>query len=63
MYEFRTSGTYYEMGLQTGKILKREMDGIPDFSPKFSEEKIELGMNHEKEVEKHAPELLEELRK
>ena len=62
MYEFKTSGTYYEMGLQTGKILKKEMDRIPDFPPKFSEEKIELGMNYEREVGKHAPELLEELR-
>jgi len=61
MYEFRTSGTYYEIGLQTGKILKKEMDGIPDFPPKFSEEKIELGMNYEKEVKKYTPELLEEL--
>jgi len=61
MYEFRTSGTYYEIGLQTGKILRKEMGGIPDFPPKFSEEKIDLGMNYEKEVEKHAPELMEEL--
>jgi hypothetical protein len=62
LYEFRTSGTYYEIGLQTGKILKKEMDGIPGFPPKFSEEKIEIGMKYEREVERRAPELLEELR-
>jgi len=38
------------------------MDGIPGFPPKFSEEKIEIGMKYEREVERRAPELLGELR-
>ncbi|MFX1252884.1 MAG: C45 family autoproteolytic acyltransferase/hydrolase [Promethearchaeota archaeon] len=61
MYEQRVSGSYYEMGLKIGTIFKKEFNVIEGFPPDFSEEKIKLGMEYEKEVKKYAPELLEEL--
>jgi len=59
MYELLLSGSYYDIGLKIGKMLKKEKDN--GFPPKFSNEDIEKGKDYEKEVRKYAPELLEEL--
>ena len=58
VYEVKLSGSYYDMGLRTGKMLEKDKGLLP----KFSKEKIEKGMEYEKEVRAYAPELLEELR-
>jgi predicted choloylglycine hydrolase len=57
MHEVRLSGSYYDIGLKTGKMLEKDKGLLP----KFSKEKIEKGMEYEREVRKYAPELLEEL--
>ena len=57
MHEVSLSGSYYDIGLKTGKMLEKDKGLLP----KFSKEKIEKGMEYEREVRKYAPELLEEL--
>ena len=57
VYEVKLSGSYYDMGLEIGKILKKDKGLLPE----FSKENIVKGMEFEREVRTHAPELLEEL--
>ena len=57
VHEVKLSGSYYDIGLRIGKMLEKDKGLLP----KFSKEKIEKGLEYEKEVRKHAPELLDEL--
>ncbi len=57
VYEVKLNGSYYDMGLKIGKVLKRDKGLLP----KFSKENIVKSMEYEKEVRTIAPELLEEL--
>jgi predicted choloylglycine hydrolase len=59
MHELELNGSYYDIGLKTGKLLKKEIDN--GFPTKFSEENIEKGKEYERKVREYAPELLEEL--
>jgi len=53
----RLSGTYYEMGLKYGRVLKR----VGYVLPKLSEEALKFGKECETEVKRVFPEILEEL--
>jgi predicted choloylglycine hydrolase len=57
VYEVKLSGSYYDMGLRIGKMLKKDQELLP----KFSKETIVRSMAYEQEVKTHAPELLDEL--
>ena len=57
VYEVKLSGSYYDMGLRIGKMLEKDKGLLPT----FSKDKVEKGMEYEKEVRTYAPELLEEL--
>ena len=57
VYEVKLSGSYYDVGLKIGKMLKKDKRLLP----KFSKENIVKSMEYEKEVRTYAPELLEEL--
>jgi len=57
VYEAKLSGSYYDMGLRIGKMLKKDKGLLP----RFSKENIVKSMAYEKEVRTYAPELLEEL--
>jgi len=60
MHEVKLSGSYYDIGLKMGRLLKEaEIQGFP---PEFSKATLDKGMEWEKEVQKYTPELLEELR-
>jgi hypothetical protein len=54
VYEVKLSGSYYDMGLRIGKMLEKDKGLLP----KFSKEKVEKGMEYEKEVRTYTPELL-----
>lgn len=58
MHEVRLSGSYYDIGFRTGRMLKKDKGLLPE----FSKVKIEKAKEYEKEVRKYAPELLEELK-
>jgi len=57
MYKVESSGSYYDMGLKIGKLLKKDKGLLP----KFSKENIAKSMEYEKEVRTYAPGLLDEL--
>ncbi len=67
MFEQKVSGSYYEIGLQIGEKLKQVRIEIEKYTnepypPMFSSEKLKLAMKFEEEVQKYAPELLEEMK-
>jgi len=49
VHEVKVSGSYYDIGLNMGKLLKKER--IEGFPPKFSKENLDKGMEFEKEAE------------
>ncbi|MFX1474792.1 MAG: C45 family autoproteolytic acyltransferase/hydrolase [Promethearchaeota archaeon] len=59
MFEQKLSGSYYNMGLETGRMFKKL--GLPKFPPKLDEAQLEFGRKCTEVVEAHAPGLLEEL--
>jgi isopenicillin-N N-acyltransferase-like protein len=58
VYEVRSSGSYYDIGLKIGKVLEKDKGLLP----KFSKEKLEKAKEYEEVVRTYTPELLEELR-
>ena len=58
MKKIELEGSYYEMGLQMGEILK-ETAGYP---PNFKKEALEKAVPYEEQARKYTPDLLEEFR-
>ena len=58
MKKLELKGTYYEMGLQMGEILKKTA-GYP---PSFPKEVLKKSVEYEEQVKKYTPDLLDEFR-
>jgi len=65
MREVELRGTYFEIGAEVGRILRRYIDGGGDYTPirqsAVTEDRRKLARGCEKAVEEHTPSLLEEL--
>ncbi len=56
--KIKVAGSYYEIGLQLGKILKE----TPGYPPKYPQDVLEKSRAYEEQVGNHAPGLLDEFR-
>ncbi len=60
MKEFKVKGSYYDIGIKNGEIVKFYIDdGYP---PKFSQENLEKSKTFEKVIADYCPDLLDEFR-
>jgi predicted choloylglycine hydrolase len=60
MRHIKLRGTYYDIGLDNGRLLVSEK--TKEFPPKFSQQNLERSKAYEEEVQTYCPGLLDELR-